>query len=52
MATVTEKEAFFAMYAFLVDRYERTKSNEIAAMLGELSFLPDGGTADPATWQD
>jgi len=52
METVTDHEAFLAMYDLLRDRYERTKSADIGALLGDLSLLPDGGTADPAAWQD
>jgi hypothetical protein len=52
MDPVTEKEAFLAMYAFLADYYERTKSNEVGGLLGSLSLLPNGSTADAAMWDD
>lgn len=49
---VTEEEAFKAMYAFLLEFYERTGDNSIAALLGSLSLLPDGKPADSALWSD
>ena len=52
MNTVSDKEAFLAMFAFLDDYYQRTGSDDVGGLLGSLSLLPDGGTADPATWQD
>lgn len=52
MAGLTEREAYAAMYAFLADLYERTKSDALGAFLGGMSFLPDGQTADPALWHD
>jgi hypothetical protein len=52
MDPVTDKEAFLAMFAFLEDYYARTKSDDVGALLGSLSLLPDGDTADPASWQD
>ncbi len=52
MDTLTDKEAFLAMYAFLKEYYERTHANDVGALLGDLSLLPGGDTADPAAWQD
>jgi len=52
MNTVTDKEAFLAMVAFLQDYYKRTGSDDVGGLLGGLSLLPDGSTADPAAWQD
>lgn len=52
MDTVTDKEAFLAMYAFLEEYYKQTHSDDVGGLLGELSLLPDGGTADPAAWHD
>lgn len=49
---LTEKEAYEAMYAFLEQIYETTESNEIAGLLGGMSFLPEGSTADPAIWSN
>ncbi|MBK1725243.1 hypothetical protein [Thiocystis violacea] len=47
-----EKTAYAAMYEFLVDYYERTKSDDVGALLGGMSLLPDGNPADPAIWPD
>lgn len=44
--------AYAAMYEFLVGYYERTKSDDVGALLGSMSLLDDGETADPAIWQD
>jgi len=49
---LTEKEAYEAMFAFLEQIYETTESNEIASLLGGMSFLPEGSTADPAVWSE
>ena len=50
--TLTEKEAYEAMYAYLLKIYEITKSDELGELLGSMSTLPDGKTADPAIWND
>jgi hypothetical protein len=46
------QEAYLAMFEFLAKVYERTKSDELGALLGEMSLLSDGTTADPAIWRD
>jgi hypothetical protein len=50
--TLTKREAFLAMYAFLERIYERLKSDDLGGILGDMSLLPDGGTADPSVWSD
>ena len=50
--SVTIKAAYLAMYEFLVELYERTQSDELGSLLGDLSLLADGTTADPAAWND
>ena len=45
---LTEAQAFQAMYLFLSNYWESTKSDEIGALLGGLSLLSDGTAADPA----
>ena len=45
-----ERTAYAAMYEFLVDYYERTKSDDVGALLGGMSLLADGTPADPAVW--
>jgi hypothetical protein len=49
---LTELEAFKAMVRFLESYYQRTESDDIGSLLGDLQLLQDGGTADPAAWQD
>jgi len=44
--------AYLAMYEFLVDLYQRTMSDELGSLLGNMSYLADGETADPAVWED
>lgn len=49
---ISLREAYFAMFEFLVELYQRTKSDALGSLLGDLSLLPDGSTADPAAWDD
>ncbi|WP_196987647.1 hypothetical protein [Caenimonas aquaedulcis] len=53
-AVLTSREAYLAMFAFLEAHYQRTKSDDIGALLGDLTLLPGGTSADPAAivdWQ-
>jgi hypothetical protein len=52
MSQLTPAQAYLAMYSFLDAHYQRTKSDDIAALLGSMSFLPGGATADPAVAHD
>lgn len=49
---LTELQAFNAMRKFLEGYWERTNSDDIGGLLGELQLSPDGGTFDPAAWGD
>jgi hypothetical protein len=49
---LTELQAFEAMKKFLEGYWERTNSDDIGGLLGELQFSPDGRTFDPAAWHD
>ena len=49
---LTIMEAFNAMRGFLEDYYERTSSDDVGSLLGDMRFLNDGSTADSATWHD
>lgn len=49
-ATLTVEEAYLAMVNYLNDLYEITESDELGGLLGDMQFLEDGGTADPAVW--
>jgi hypothetical protein len=46
------KEAYLAMYRFLENEYELTGSDDIGGLLGGMSFLADGSTADPSAWEN
>ncbi len=52
MQSLTEKEAYLAMFSFLSEYYFRTESAGVGALLGDLSLLENGTPADPAAWQD
>lgn len=52
MQPLSEREAYAAMFAFLDARYKRGPSDELGALLGSMSLLPDGRPADPALWSD
>jgi hypothetical protein len=52
---LSEQQAYLAAFAFLNARWELTGSDDLGALLGAMSLLPDGGTADPAIgaeWAD
>jgi len=49
---LTDQQAYAAMFAFLEHWYGMTKSNDVAALLGSLSLLPNGSPADPALASD
>jgi hypothetical protein len=49
---LTVRQAYQAMYRFLEEYYRLTHADEIGAMLGGLSLLPDGVPADPGFRQD
>ncbi len=49
---LSSRQAYAAMYVYLEDIYRRTESDELGALLGGMSLLGDGGTADPAAWAD
>ena len=46
--TLTEEQAYLAMFSFLEAEYLLTSSDEIGGLLGSMSLLPDGSTVDPA----
>jgi hypothetical protein len=50
--TITIKTAYIAMYKFLENEYNLTKSDDIGGLLGGMSLLINGDTADPAAWSD
>ena len=49
---MTNEVAYKAMIKFLEKYYERTNSDDIGSLLGDLQLLSDGSTSDPAAWND
>ncbi|MFA6066166.1 MAG: hypothetical protein WC707_03220 [Candidatus Babeliaceae bacterium] len=49
---LTKLQAFNVMRKFLENYYEKTLSDDIGALLGDLQLLQDNRTADPAAWND
>lgn len=49
---LSEDEAFRAAFLFLKAYYERTRSDAVGGLLGDMSRLADGTTADPAAQED
>lgn len=49
---LTILEAFEAMQDFLQGYYERTSSDDVGSLLGDMRILEDGTTADSAAWED
>jgi hypothetical protein len=50
--TLTEDQAYAAMFAFLEDHFCRGPTDVIGTLLGALSILPSGRSADPAMQGD
>lgn len=50
--TMTDKQAYAAMFRFLEEMYQRTGSDELGALLGSMAVLANGSTADPAMFRD
>lgn len=46
------RDAYMAMYKFLENEYELTGSDDIGGLLGGMSLLGDGKTADPSAWEN
>lgn len=49
---LSDKQAYLAMFSFLEDYYNRTKSDEIGAMLGAMCLTNDGMPMDIAYWHE
>jgi hypothetical protein len=52
MYTLTDEQAYSAMYQFLKRHWERSNSLEVGDMLSIMSLLPDGQPADSAIARD
>ena len=49
---LTVEEAYLAMVSYLKYLYEVAGSGELGGLLGDMQFLADGSTADPAVWEE
>lgn len=49
---LTKLQAFNAMRKFLEMYYERTGSDDVGSLLGDLQLVGKEETADPAVWYD
>lgn len=49
---LTFDEAYDAMFAYLDEYYNRTKSDDIGSLLSGMQLLKDGCSADPAAMHD
>lgn len=52
MNQLSAHQAFLAMYSFLDAHYQRSKADDVGALLGSMSLLRDGAPADPAIASD
>ncbi|ANI89335.1 hypothetical protein A9P82_08540 [Arachidicoccus ginsenosidimutans] len=51
--TLTDKEAYLAMFYFLESLQSRTNSDDLASYLGDIRLSSyDGKPMDPALWDD
>jgi hypothetical protein len=48
MTQLTSQQAFLAMYSFLEAHYQRSRAEDVGALLSSMSLLRDGRSADPA----
>ncbi|NRT73605.1 hypothetical protein [Clostridium beijerinckii] len=49
---LTIEEAYKSMVNFLEKYYQRTNSDDIGGLLGDIMLIDEGITADPASWDD
>lgn len=49
---ISVDDAYRAMFRFLEGYIDRTKADEIAALLGSMALADDGVPMDPAMWND
>lgn len=49
---LTIEEAYKSMINFLEKYYQRTNSDDIGGLLGDIMLIDEGRTADPASWHD
>ena len=49
---IAARHAYQAMFSFLEQHWNVTKSDELGILLGSMSLLDDGLPADPAIWSE
>lgn len=49
---MNNKQAYLAMKYFLETFYERTGSDDVGELLGNMILIDDELTMDPAVWED
>lgn len=49
---MTKKQAYLAMFSFLEDYYERTRSDEIGSILSGMCLTKDAMPMDIAYWDE
>ena len=49
---ISIEEAYQAMFYYLENLYELTKSSDLGGFLGSMTLLDDNKPIDPATWED
>lgn len=49
---MTKQEAYIAMIYFLEQYYERTGSDDVGGLLGDMILIGNEETMDPALWND
>lgn len=47
---LTIEESYKSMVNFLEKYYQRTNSDDIGGLLGDIMLIDEGITADPASW--
>ncbi len=52
MSQLTDREAYLAMFHFLETKYRMGGLDDLGWLLGSMSLLSDGSTADPAFADD
>lgn len=50
--SLTVREAYLAMFSFLEDYYNRTKSDEVGSLLSGMCLMTDGEPMDVAYWDE
>ena len=52
MKELRPDQAFNVMRLFLEAYFERTESDDVGSLLGDLQILEDGKSSDPAAWEE